>query len=106
MVVVRRRSDGLYYNHIWPDEKWRKRGENQWLQLDEVMPLKNERAARQILTPYIYDEFRCECPYPKGRYYRGQKDCEHNRARIAEQKRRFDEAYEIVPVRLEIIDGI
>jgi hypothetical protein len=73
------------------------------------MPLKNERAARQISTPYLYrdERFNCTCPTRKAIHGgHGQSGCEHDKARYAEQRRLFDEAYEIVPVRLEIIDGI
>jgi hypothetical protein len=83
MVIVRRRSDGLYFNGTRSNGGYNKAG---WTSnLQQVLPYTNERGvkAKFYHTPY-------------GAQYQSDK------ARREDARRRFDTQYEMIPVRLSI----
>lgn len=102
MVLVRCKTDGLYFTNRGGRRSWSRRGNHDnWVSdIQLCKPFVNEGGARNAMhshVPYV----NCACP--RGRSRAGWiKTCEHEKARQAEIRRRFDEQYDIVPVKLAL----
>lgn len=96
LVVVRRRSDGLYYNGARANMGLRS---GNWVHsMQDVLPYTNESGARKAMTGYVAQP-QCDCPNQNPR----KKHCRHARQRREEMRRRFDERYEIIYVQLQAV---
>ena len=92
MVIVRRRSDGKYYNGARSNSGF---SHGEWVDdINECLPYVNERGARSAHTPW---RGYCKCKGPM------QCNCTEVKRLRAEAKAKFDDRYEIVNVRLEVV---
>lgn len=97
MIIVRRRSDGLYWNGARSNSH--RNGE--WIaNINEVLPFTNKMGAKGAIG--IREDWseqpKCGCPRGHWKPY-----CEHIKAHKKRIKALWDERYEILNVRLEIV---